>query len=474
MKKFIWAIIALFFLSCQKNLRPGFSIQSDSIVVQMQDNGKVFTNPGMGWNLMYYTFDGVSCVPENEKNDLLNWVPCDIISFRLSWNTIEPIEGQYNWKIIDDVAAPWIAAGKRVAFKFYTNFLWDNAHLQATPLWVKDAGAKGRYIDGDGNPSNDTWVADYSDPVLLQKLGNFYTAVANHYKDQPVEFMELGSIGRVGEGNSYQMGGIEPSEDDLKKHIDLFKEHFPKIQLIINDDYEKFACNYAKTLGYGVDDHSIGVGGTAGDPNNPGRAYNKWIIGGSGVTEPLFQDATVPIGLENETWHQIDNWYLEQMIAAKANYCRIHQNPSKLKDPSVQTILKNMNLNMGYRIQFPSIKVKKVNDKGTAIQVNYTIKNGAAGYCLKPFKPTITIKDLNDNIISTATDENFDPRLLKSASDKIELSGAILVSLPAGFNDRKCKIYISMVNAAKTPAVNLPYNNDDGNKRYLVTEFAIK
>lgn len=447
---------------------------NDTTALNLTDNQSVFTNPGMGWNLMYYTFDGVCTVPAEQQSDLLSWVPCDIISFRLSWAAMEPQEGQYNWNIIDDVAAPWIAAGKRITFKFYTNFLWDNADRQATPLWVKDAGADGRYIDGDGNPSNDAWVAYYGDPVLLQKLGNFYAAAAQHYQNSPVEFIELGSIGRVGEGTSYQMGGIEPSESDLKKHIDLLRNAFPTTQLIINDDYEMYACQYAKSVGYGVDDHSIGVGGTAGDPNNPGRPYNKWIIGGEGVPDPYFQDGTVPIGLENETWFQIDDWYLQQMIDAKANYCRIHQNPGNLMDPAVQDVLKNMNLKMGYRIQFPEIIIPNLVTKGEVFSIDYSIKNAGAGYLLKDCYPMIVVKDESGQEVISAIDGTFNARSLKSAADNIIINGTVTVNIPVSANGKSFSLFIAMANSNKQPLLNLPYNDNDGNKQYLLKQIATR
>jgi hypothetical protein len=384
------------------------------------------------------------------------------------------LEGQYNWSLIDDVAAPWIAAGKRVAFKFYTNFLWDNASMQATPLWVKDAGADGRYIDGDGNPSNDAWVAYYGDPVLLQKLGNFYAAAAQHYQNKPVEFIELGSIGRVGEGNSYQMGGVVPSQDDLKKHIDLLRNAFPNTQLIINDDYEVFACDYAKSVGYGVDDHSIGVGGVPNDPNKPGRPYNKWIIGGQGLTNPHFQDGTVPIALENETWHQISEWYLQQMIDAKANYCRIHQNPQALKKPEVQEILKNMNLKMGYRIQFPEIKIPNLVTKGTDFSVDYKIKNAGAGYLLKDCYPLIVVKDESGNEVVSAIDERFIPKSLKSSADNIVLNGTVTVNIPVSANGKSFSLFIAMANSNKQPLLNLPYDDNDGGKKYFLKKISTR
>ena len=459
--------VTLFSCNASKSKKNEIQIDSSSVTINLKDNERPLTNPGMGWNQMYYTYDGVLIVPDDEKNDFEIFVPCDIVSFRLSWAAMEPREGQYNWELIEDIVTRWTLAGKRVAFKWYTNFLLDNAKLQATPLWVKDAGSAGRYLGIDSDKSNDTWMASYDDPILLQKLGNFYKAAAEHYKSVPIEFIELGSIGRVGEGNSYQIG-IEPTEAALKKHIDLFRDAFPNKQLIINDDYGKNACLYAKSKGYGVDDHSISVGGKSGDPNNTGRAYDEEIIG------QYFHDGTAPIGLENDTWFQIDDWYLKQMIDARANYCRIHQKPSLMKDPGVQTILKQMNLRMGYRIQFPEIQFPENITKGNNFKIKFSIKNAGVGYCLNSYFPLITIKDDKGQVIATSKINNlFNVNSLRSSADSITLNDEVSITIPTTSAGNSFSVYISMADIDKNPTLNLPYSGNDGKKRYLIHQLKI-
>ena len=473
--KFILSFfLILTFFSCKsKNNSEGTSdnqppvdnltiFTKDTLTI-LVDNKKALTNPGMGWNLMYYTFDDVCTVPDNEKSNLvnlLNGVPCDIISNRVSWKMLEPKEGQFNWELLDVVLRPCVAAGKRVAFKWYTNFLWDNSDRQATPLWVKDAGAKGQTLDGDGDHSNDAWMANYGDPILLEKLGNFYKAAAEHYKTFPVELIELGSIGRVGEGNAYQIG-IEPTYTESKKHIDLLRSAFPNTRLVINDDYGLQACLYAKSKGYGIDDHSIGVGGKAGDPNNTGRAYNKVVL------DP-FQDGTATIGLENETWFQVDDWYMQQMIDSKANYCRIHQSPAKMKADSVQPILTKMNLKMGYRIKFPEIRIPSKITKGFPFTINYSIKNDGVGYCLEPYFPLFTIRDEKFKLVAASmANSSFKASDLK---DGVTLKNEVSITIPSNSSGKVFSLYISMSDIDKNPVLNLPYDMNDGTKRYLVRQ----
>ena len=444
---------------------PGGEEPVEDIVVNLQDNGQAITNPGMGWNLMYYTFDDVMVPNGSDVTDVLDWLPCDIVSFRLSWAKIEPQEGQYNWNVIDDVANRWTAAGKRLAFKFYTNFLWDYANRQATPLWVRDAGAQGRYLDHDGNAANDPWMANYGDPVLLEKLGNFYRAVAEHYKNSTIEFIELGSIGRVGEGNSYQIG-VEPTEDELKAHIDLLKNCFPNTQLIINDDYGAVACAYAKSVGYGVDDHSIGVGFST---NPPGRAYNATIL-------DKFKDATTVIGLENDTWLKPDEWYLTQMIAACANYCRIHVSPSRLLLDEVKPVVESMNLKMGYHIQFPMIELPGQVTKGKEFTIAYSIKNVGVGCCTVDGYPRFVFRDTNAREVYGITDTDFKATQLKYGKDSLVINRQLKASIPSAVDASALTLYVCMVDKDNKPVIKLPYSETSASedRQYKVTQVDVK
>ena len=435
----------------------------NDVTTRLTDNNALLTNPGMGWNQMYYTFDDTRVPSGDDIIDVLDWLPCDIVSFRLSWNKIEPEEGEYNWAVIDEVADRWTAAGKRLGFKFYTNFLWDYPNRQATPLWVKDAGAQGVYLDGNDNPDDDSWMANYSDPILLEKLGNFYRAVQNHYSTSNIEFIELGSIGRVGEGHSYQIG-VNATEEELKLHIDLLRECFPDTQLIINDDYGAFACSYAKTKGFGVDDHSIGVGSTE---TSPGRGYNATII-------DAFKDASTVISLENDTWKVPNEWYYQQMVEACANYCRVHVRPSALKPETVKPIVDAMTLKMGYRFQFPEITLPETVSQGEEFIIKYSIRNVGVGCCTVECHPRFVFKDANGREIFGITDTDFSGNDLKYGKDELMPERSLSLNAPLSITADNLDLYVCMVDKDDNPIIKLPYNASGASKQYKVVQIGVK
>ncbi|MDO4571579.1 MAG: beta-galactosidase [Planctomycetia bacterium] len=138
---------SLVFLGLFLGVAQAQNIQAQNIVVQPQDTGAVLLNPQMGWTMHFY-----SNVPRNygsdlEPSDSLEWFEgCTTVYLRIPWAYLEPEEGKFNWALLDTPAQRWIAAGKKVAFRFTTSESWLE---YATPKWVFDAGAKGlRYTFG--------------------------------------------------------------------------------------------------------------------------------------------------------------------------------------------------------------------------------------------------------------------------------------------------------------------------------------
>ena len=95
MKHMVWALA----------LAGGLSGMAADVVVRPQDDGRVLSNPDMGWTMHYY-----SNVPRNygstlEPGDSCAWFPgCSVVYLRLPWAYLEPEEGVYNWAAIDTPA----------------------------------------------------------------------------------------------------------------------------------------------------------------------------------------------------------------------------------------------------------------------------------------------------------------------------------------------------------------------------------
>jgi hypothetical protein len=80
----------------------------------------LLANPGQGWI-------GPATSPKAGPR-----FSCSVVYIRFNWADIEPEQGQYNWRVIDDVIAAWKPRGAMVAFCVMTCY-WDS--------WIQPARA---------------------------------------------------------------------------------------------------------------------------------------------------------------------------------------------------------------------------------------------------------------------------------------------------------------------------------------------
>ncbi len=155
---------------------------------------------------------------------------------RIPWCFVEPEEGKFDWSIVDTPMQRFAEGGLKAAFRFTCSENGSEAEY-ATPKWVKNAGAK---FHEHGNPElpgrkETTWEPDFDDPVFLEKLDHFLTALAARYDGHPdVAFVDIGSFGVWGEGHTWgSTGRIYPSET-IERHIALHVKHFKQTPVAAN------------------------------------------------------------------------------------------------------------------------------------------------------------------------------------------------------------------------------------------------
>jgi Domain of unknown function (DUF4832)/Beta-galactosidase len=209
-------------------------------LTKLHDAARVLENPNKGW---YHHF------PDNNPNkyiiardaDLTEFPGMDHLYIRLAWSYLEPREGEFNWEFIDTMIEKWTANGLGIAFRISCKETsTDRIEQQyATPLWVKEAGAKGgHYVKGEPVGPEAPWEPQYDDPVFLEKLERFLAAFAARYDSKPwLRYVDIGSIGDWGEGHSWASSRKKLPLAVRKLHIDLHLKYFKNARLIISDDY---------------------------------------------------------------------------------------------------------------------------------------------------------------------------------------------------------------------------------------------
>ncbi|MCY3018594.1 MAG: DUF4832 domain-containing protein [Planctomycetota bacterium] len=450
------------------------------VVVTPKDHGKALLNPGMGWNMPYYTDNGDNHYGGKlAPDDQLEWFPgCTAVSFRVGWGRIETKEGQFDWDYTDKIAERWVAKGRQVVYCWLV--FSTIGSVPCTPAWVRDAGAKGWEYRKKDPYEVPCWVPNWDDPVFMQKLENFIRAAAERYDGKPhVAFVEIGSLGTWGEGHSWAPGGGVPaiSLETKKKHIDLWRKHFRKTPLTVNDDYLDEAVKYAQQQGCGLADWSVMVEGG-------GRAYfhqnfAQWFWPEQIVT------------LENEHYHyamQKKTWgdgskYLDAVEDYHASWARIHGWPDqflkgdeKEKLPGNKELVDRMNLRLGYRLQVLRATWDVTAKAGEKATFHIKWRNAGVAPCYGGGLSAITIKDAAGAIVATSVDTVFSVRALqpgRPADQAPPQDAAVAVALPATLPAGPYKVFVSVGDKDGRAVIALPHDGDDGQRRYPLGELKV-
>ncbi|MBM4154564.1 MAG: DUF4832 domain-containing protein [Lentisphaerae bacterium] len=204
------------------------------------DASQPLANPDKGW--YHHHFDNTVEKYLVERDEELTAFPgMDHLYLRLAWAYLEPAEGRFDWKVIDEPIAKWTAKGMGIAFRISCKETGTSRIEQqfATPRWVRDAGAKGgHFVKGKPAGPEAPWEPVYDDPVFLAKLDAFLAAFAARYDGKPwLRYVDIGSFGDWGEGHTSSGSGLKYPFEAFERHIDIHLRHFTKSPLVISDDY---------------------------------------------------------------------------------------------------------------------------------------------------------------------------------------------------------------------------------------------
>jgi hypothetical protein len=446
---------------------------SQGATVRPVDTGEALINPGMGWTMHFY-----SNKPENYGSKLLpsdtldDFPGLSTVYLRVPWAFVEPEEGRYNWAVLDTPAQRWIAKGKRIALRITTSENWMKF---ATPQWVRDAGAKGTFYEYSKGrvEKSQTWDPFFDDPVYLEKLDRFLTALAARYDGNPnVEFIDIGTYGMWGEGHTH-MSSRQDSLELQKLHIDLHLNHFKQTQLCISDD---FAGHDKPGKRFPVTDYALSKGITIRDDSilvqpPPNSWYHAEMV------QPFWP--TMPIILEHEHYgnsigrNAWDGALLEKAVEEyHASFMSIHWWPRELLEAERETI-DRINLRMGYRLFPQEISWPDRVNIAERFAVQWEWANKGVAPCYPGGFPALTLKDDQGGIVSVLVDEDFDLRGLEvgapGASPVKKLVSEFVVGLVAPVTKPGTyDVYLSVGTRDGTTKIALPLEGDDGQRRYRI------
>ena len=299
-------------ITATASLSSGGSVTFD--LTAMADAKTALRNPDKGWYLHYYDDGTLNYGANKSAEEILLYMPyIEHVYMRLPWSSLEPKEGQFNWKLIDKVLDDFAQYDVGVSFRI-TCKEGGSYCAYATPEWVKNAGAKGAVMK-DGS-----WEPDYGDPIFLEKLENFHTAFAARYAGREcVRYIDVGSYGDYGEGQTSASSNNAWPWSVIKQQFDIYAKCYPSELIVLSDDFvgnrqvKEMGTNGAKIRDY-VKEH----GWTWRDDSICVNYYMQSYGATDSVRSPFLFDETwerAPIIMELEhyntvidTTHHADNW----------------------------------------------------------------------------------------------------------------------------------------------------------------------
>ncbi|MCK4872902.1 MAG: DUF4832 domain-containing protein [Phycisphaerales bacterium] len=239
----------------------------ETVTVRPGTTDVVVLNPGKGWVLY-----GLPLY-QSEQTRMLGTTGYH----RFEWAEIEPEEGQFNWKLIDDFITAWAGVDKQSAF----GVMCANSHsLQpyVTPKWVFNAGAKCRRVElsrlgAYGGSPGEKIVPVFDDPVFLDKLRAFVTALGKRYDGNPhIAYVDIRSYGNWGEGHLWPFKGEPISSDVLKQHIQFHQQAFRRTWLCLPFGETRYDAVYDWAVEQGIGMRRDGICGNS-DGHETARAF---------------------------------------------------------------------------------------------------------------------------------------------------------------------------------------------------------
>ena len=151
---------------------------------------------------------------------------------RINWNMLESKEGDYVWNDPDSRIYKLLASvrerGMRLAFRINVD---SRDQGQNTPLYVKEAGAKG--FQDPNNPQ--IWSPYPDDAVFQQKYEKFLQAFAVAFDDpDKVDFIDAYGLGKWGEAHGVKYNNYSNKVEVFEWITDTYAKAFKRVPLVIN------------------------------------------------------------------------------------------------------------------------------------------------------------------------------------------------------------------------------------------------
>lgn len=352
--------------------------------VRFKEVDTLLANPGQGWMSQQRS-------PRGEPR-----FPCSVVYIRFNWMEVEPEEGRYDWKLIDDVIAAWKSRGATVSMRVMT----CNAHTSgyySSPQWLFDAGCKGfEYLVGGDDPTSGgkrvrRIEPDYADPIYLAKHTAFLKAFGARYDGSPdVEFLDIGSYGVWGEWHTKHPASIAVRQ----QIVDAYLAAFRKTPLVFMSD-DADLLNYA--LAHGTGFRRDGVGSPWHEQNWIGA---KKYAGVSGMANTWTRAPVIFEWFGDYAYLQSRKWSFDAAVdfMLRNHVSLINDNFGKFPPEALPQLEKLARL-AGARLVLRDVTHAKTVPHGEALNVEMNWDNVGVGRIQHPYVLRVSLLDVRGEAV---------------------------------------------------------------------------
>lgn len=361
--------------------------------------------------------------------------------FYVSFSSLEPQKGVYNWSAIENKLDEISSRGNQAAFRVYLNYPGheDEKDGSAVPDWVWDMGIKKMVYDDRLFADYDCIVPDYTDDRLIDILCDFVKHFGEKYDgDVRIAYITAGLLGQWGEWHTYPFNDRMASEEQQNKIFEAYDEAFEKTPILARYPDSETSGRYR--LGFHDDSftHET-IGKESGSfytrlkKNKLDSVWKERPIGGE-----VYPQAQIPI-LNGETAKKGKDYAQDYYKCVKKTHASWMMMWSAFDLEGVndkEQAEKNadeLSAALGYDYTLSKSFVKYKDGK---LKISFTVKNRGVAPLYYDMYPAIVISDENGKIISETllsdTLKGILPNKSRSFVTELDLpesSGAYTVSL---------------------------------------------
>ena len=521
MKKIIFTFLTIVScISVSACGKDGAAVSSNGSITMTEDKTSLIRNPAMGWNIYDDAYDEVADAGkfwQDMDKYATEYASCLYIRWR--WSELESSEGVYAWEDPESNFSRLVKGaldrGLHLAFRIIYDS-GDNVR-QATPQYVRDAGAQGyTYHDSfvteklNDYDHGSFWSPFPDDPVFREKYEKFIAAFAEEFDDpDKVDYIDGLALGLWGEcwfvplsdrtiGWSGSSTMSERHKETFSWMTDLYSKYFKNVLLCFNvltgTDMDFQIEEAVRKKGYVMRRDGLGSGGFHEEINEIKRMFPEvcffaesyyWMINSPYnpyndyyKSDPMFGDSG---NGQYKSWRDVLVQTYNHAIDSRANTLDLREIGEAVNwDTNARDFVQNFIVRGGYRFYPSFLSVPSEIELGKPFVIEHGWTNRGVGICPNhrpqwgyKYKTAFALIDGNDEVVKVYVDEQAEPSSWLYGKESPHYSLSLTENdIPAG----QYRLGISIVDTRKdnAPGIRLAVKEQEIDGWYIVRDITVK